>query len=149
MRKKDRFGLKVVVVLAAVLFAVAWIAGAEDKKPSGTVSIETTAVAAGIGYSWGEGVLTFNGKEYPFKVKGISVVDVGVSKVSAVGEVYNLERAEYFPGTFSAAEAGIAIGGGAGAQIMENQYGALMKLTSTKQGVQLKLAPEGLKVQFK
>ena len=77
------------------------------------------------------------------------VGDVGVSKVSAVGEVYNLERAEYFPGTFSAAEAGITIGGGAGAQIMENQYGALMKLTSTKQGVQLKLAPEGLKVQFK
>ena len=148
MKKRDRIGLVLVVALTVVLFASVGVMSAEE-KPSGTVTIETTAVAAGVGYSWGEGVLTFNGKEYPFKVKGLSVIDVGVSKVSAVGDVYHLKQAEDFPGTFSAAEAGIAVGGGAGAQIMKNQDGVLMKLTSTKQGVQLKLAPEGLEVQFK
>jgi hypothetical protein len=49
----------------------------------------------------------------------------------------------------SAAGAGIAVGAGVGASTMENQYGVVMTLTSTKAGVKLKLAPEGLKVQMK
>jgi hypothetical protein len=55
---------------------------AEDPKPSGAVSVETTSVAAGIGYQWGEGILTYEGKEYKFKVKGLSVIDVGISSIS-------------------------------------------------------------------
>lgn len=140
---------KVFVFVMVISFAVIGsVAYAEKGQPSGTVSIETTSVAVGIGYSWGEGVLNFQGKEYKFKIKGISVVDVGVSTISAKGHVYHLSRISDFPGTFSAAEAGIALGAGAGASTMENQYGVVMSLTSTKAGIKFKLAPEGLKVQL-
>lgn len=140
---------KVFVFLMVLSFSVIGsVAIAEEKQPSGTVSIQTKAVAVGIGYSWGEGVLNFQGKEYKFKIKGLSVVDVGVSSISAKGNVYHLSRVSDFPGTFTAAEAGIALGGGVGAQAMENQYGVVMNLTSTKAGIQLKLAPEGLKIQL-
>ncbi len=141
--------LLIVFMAVALLSVIGTAAGAEDTIPSGTVSIETKAVAVGVGFSWGEGVLNFQGKEYPFKIKGLSVVDLGISSISAQGEVYHLAKMSDFAGTFSAAEAGIAVGGGTGAQIMKNQNGVVMKLTSKKAGVQLKLAPEGLKVEMK
>jgi hypothetical protein len=145
-RVRKLFG---VITIALVSLCLVSVVQAEDAKPVGTVTIDTKAIAIGVGYSWGGGVLSFEGNDYPFEVKGLSIIDVGVSNVSAVGDVYKLEKVEDFAGTFSAAEAGIALGGGAGAQIMENQNGVLIKLTSTKQGVQLKLAPEGLSVKMK
>ena len=139
-----------VIALSALVFCVMGaVSQAEEAVPSGTVSIETKAVALGVGFSWGEGVLTFQGKEYPFKIKGLSVIDIGISSISAQGNVYHLNKIEDFAGTFSAVEAGIAVGGGAGAQAMKNQNGVLMEVTSRKAGIQLKLAPEGLKVEMK
>jgi hypothetical protein len=134
------------VLAVGVLFSSAALAAGDE--PSGTVSIETKSVAIGIGFSWGEGVLNYKGKEYKFKVKGLSVVDVGVTSVSATGHVYHLDKIEDFTGTYTAAEAGIAIGGGVGAQAMENQNGVVMQLTSTKTGIKVKLAPEGLEVKM-
>ncbi|MGI9538096.1 MAG: DUF1134 domain-containing protein [Desulfocapsaceae bacterium] len=135
------FGLSIIVISASTVIA-------EGTEPTATVAIETKAVAVGVGYSWGDGVLSFEGKEYTFKIKGVSVVDLGMSSISAQGDVYHLEKVEDFPGTFSAAEAGIAVGGGAGAQVMKNQNGVVMRVTSKNAGIQLKLAPEGLKVEM-
>ena len=146
--KKFKKLLVVLLMVALPLVLVSTIL-ADDAKPVGTVTIETKAVAVGVGWSWGEGTLTFEGKNYPFKIKGLSVVDVGISSVSAQGGVYKLTKLEDFAGTFTAVEAGIAVGGGAGASTMENQNGVVMKLTSKKAGVQLKLAAEGLKVEMK
>ena len=147
MRIKNRKLLSTFILVTVMLFASTALAGGEE--PSGTVSIETTSVAVGIGFQWGEGILKFQGKEYKFRLKGLSVVDVGFSKISAVGHVYHLNKVSDFPGTFSAVEAGIAIGAGVGAQTMENQYGVVMDLSSTKAGIKFKLAPEGIKVQMK
>ncbi len=146
--KNGKSLFQVFVVLAAVVFFTS-AAMASDAKPSGTVSIESKSVALGIGVQWGDGVLKYEGKEYNFKVNGLSVVDIGISTISAEGEVYHLAKIEDFVGTYTAAEAGIAVGGGAGAVAMKNQNGVVMKLTSTKAGIKLKLAPEGIKIQMK
>ena len=146
---KNYLKCSVIALSALVLCVMGTVSQAEEVVPSGTVSIETKAVALGVGFSWGEGVLTFQGKEYPFKIKGLSVIDIGVSSVSAQGNVYHLTKVEDFIGTFSASEAGIAVGGGAGAQAMKNQNGVVMEVTSKKAGIQLKLAPEGIKVEMK
>jgi hypothetical protein len=135
------------VLIAAMLFASAALASGE--KPSGTVSIELKSVAVGIGGEWGHGVLTFQGKEYKFKMNGFSVIDVGVSTISATGHVYHLKNVSDFAGTYSAAEAGIAVGAGAGASTMKNQNGVVMSLKSTKTGIKFKLAAEGVKIEMK
>jgi len=147
MKKSKNSFLCFVVMATVVLFASTGMAS--DAKPSGTVSIQTKAVALGVGVQWGSGVLKFQGKEYAFKVNGLSVVDVGISQVSAVGDVFSLNKIEDFAGTFTAADAGIAVGGGVGAVAMKNQNGVVMKLTSTQKGVKLKLAAEGIKIQMK
>jgi len=135
-----------IVLITCALFAATAVA--KDVQPSATVSIELTSVAVGVGGEWGHGVLTFQGKEYKFKMNGFSVVDVGVSKISATGNVYHLKNVSDFAGTYSAAEAGIAIGAGAGASTMKNQNGVVMSLTSKKAGIKFKLAAEGVKIEM-
>ena len=137
-----------ICVLAAGVLFVAGIASSQD-TPSGTVSVESKTVAVGIGVSWGDGKLSYQGKEYPFSLNGLSVVDLGISKVTAVGEVFNLKKVGDFSGNYVAAQAGAALGAGAGAVVMKNQNGVVMKLTGTGQGAQLTLAGKGVDVKLK
>ena len=135
-------------VVAAALVCVAGAAAAAD-KPSGTVTIESKSVALGIGVSWGDGKLHYQGKTHTFSVKGLSVVDVGVAKVSARGKVFHLNKLEDFAGTFAAVQAGAAVGGGLSAIALRNQNGVVLELTSTQTGVKFTLAGEGIEVKLK
>src|SRR5712691_12153654 len=104
-------------ILVAALLCVAGSTGAQDNT-SGTVTIESKSVALGVGVSWGDGTLQYDGKAYKFSLKGLSVLDIGVSKVSARGKVFNLKKAEDFAGTYAAAQAGAAVGGGMSAMTL-------------------------------
>jgi hypothetical protein len=122
---------------------------AEKAKPSGKVSVETKSVAAGIGVSWGDGKLNFKGKDYPFSVDGLSLVDWGISKASATGDVYNLTDIAQFGGTYVAAEAGLTLAGGMGGMVLRNQNGVIMHLRSVSRGAQLQLGASGLNIKLK
>jgi hypothetical protein len=135
-----------VLVITLSLFGSAF---AQEEKPDATLKLSKGQVAVGIGWSWGEGVLTFKGKHHPFKVDGLSVVDVGITKATAVGKVYHLNKLSDFNGTYTAAAAEATIGGGAGASTMKNQNGVVINLVSTTQGVNFKLAGEGTKFTLK
>ena len=115
---------------------------------SATLEISSKTIAIGIGVNWGNGILKFQGKDYKFKVNGLSVVDLGISSVSAAGDVYNLKSISDFAGNYSGGGAAIAVAGGSGIQELTNQKGVKIKIKSTKQGVQLKLAPEGVKIEL-
>ncbi len=111
---------------------------ADAKKPSGTVSIDETQFAFILGGSVGGGMLTFHGKEYPFKIGGITAgANVGVSKMGATGEVYDLKDISKFPGIYTKLDVGIALGGGVGGLRLKNENGVIMRLESRTQGLQL------------
>ena len=80
------------------------------------------------------------------KVEGLSVGDVGVTWASAAGKVYNLSNLSNFSGTYMAADAGATLGGGASATAMRNQNGVVIELTGTSQGLNIKLAVEGVRL---
>ena len=136
------------LALAGVLFTAA-LAVSQEGPPSGKVNIESKSVAIGVGVSWGDGTLTYQGKSHAFSVSGLSVVDLGVSKVSAAGDVFNLKKLEDFSGNYAAAQAGAAAGGGAGAVVMRNQHGVVLKLTGMSTGVKLALGPKGVDIKLK
>jgi hypothetical protein len=122
-------------------------AGQEDPNLSGTLTMTATSAAAGVGWTWGTGLLTLpNGKEYHFKISGLDVNAVGYIHVSAVGNVYHLKNVSDFAGTYVAGAAGATIGGGVGASTMRNEHGVVINLTSTSEGVDLRLAVSGMKV---
>jgi len=137
----------------ALLFLVMAVAStavaAEKATPSGKVSLESTSIAAGIGVTWGDGKLTFNGKDYPFSVEGLSLVDWGISKASAVGDVYNLTDVSKLAGNYVAAEAGFALAGGVGGMVLRNANGVVMHLRSVSQGAKLQLGTSGLTIKMK
>jgi hypothetical protein len=120
-----------------------------QEAATGKVMLESKSVAVGVGVSWGDGTLEYKGKKYPFTVQGLSVVDLGVSKVSAQGDVTNLKKVEDFAGTYTAAGAGATVGGGMAVAALKNQNGVEMKLTATTQGVKFALAGAGVTVKLK
>jgi hypothetical protein len=122
---------------------------AEKATPSGKVTIESTSIAAGIGVSWGDGKLTLKGKTYPFSIDGLSLVDWGISKAQATGDVYNLTDPAKLGGTYVAAEAGLTLAGGMGGMVLRNQDGVILHLRSVSQGARLTLGTSGLIIKMK
>jgi hypothetical protein len=141
--RRPVIGLVAVASLVAVL---AGLAGAQTKKPDATLTLSEGSVAAGIGFTWGKGRLSYKGKTYPVKVEGLSVGDVGVARATARGKVFNLTKLEEFSGNYVAAGAEATVGGGAGATMMRNQNGVIIELMSTTQGANFKLGAEGLRL---
>jgi Cu/Ag efflux protein CusF len=118
-------------------------------KVSGTVDVEAKAVALGLGFEWGSGTLTLDdGSVHHFKVRGLSAGDVGFSKIDASGDVYKLVQLQDFGGTYVSGAAGVALGKGGSAIVMENGKGVVMRLKSKQEGVRLTLAPEGFRVEL-
>ena len=138
--------LMAAVAVVGLAILTSGYAGGQDKKPDATVQLSGGSVAAGVGFSWGSGTLTYKGKQYPVKVEGLSVGEVGLSRATASGKVFDLKKLEDFSGNYTAASAGATVGGGAAASIMKNQNGVVIEMTSTTQGASLKLAPSGVRL---
>lgn len=135
------------VVLGGFVALAAGPVPAQDaKKPDATVKLSEGTVAAGIGWSWGKGTLTYKGKAHPFKVEGLSVGDVGISKAEATGNVFNLKKVEDFSGVYRAAGVGGTAVKGVGATALQNDKGVVIELKSATKGAELKVALEGLKL---
>lgn len=137
------------LTLMVLLLAAASNGNAAPPYPAGTVSIDLTSVAVGIGTSWGSGVLRYQGNTYRFKVSGLTVGDVGFSTVSAVGNVYYLHKPSDLAGNYAAVGAGVAVGGGVSGVSMQNQKGVQIQLYSVVQGVQLTIGPQGFNIQMR
>ncbi len=105
-------------------------------------------MAAGIGWSWGHGTLHYKGKDYRFKIEGLTVGEVGMTTAKATGNVYALKNLEDFDGVYGAAGAGITVQEGKGALALINTNKVQMVLTSQTKGASLKVAAEGLKVKL-
>ena len=135
-----------VLVLALVFSGAAFAAEKKtEKKPDATLTLTEGQVALGIGWSWGKGVLTYKGKKYPFKVEGLSVGDIGITKAEATGSVNNLKKLDDFSGKYLSAAAEATVGLGAGAVAMQNDKGVVVYLFPKTKGINLKLAGEGVK----
>lgn len=150
MRTIGTMGLVALMILGLV-------GGAADAKtkqratsdsgaPDATLRIEQTSVALGIGYQWGRGTLSFQRRTYSFKIDGLAVNAIGASRSEAIGYVYNLKSVGDFAGTYTAIEAGGAVGGGKGITSMKNSSGVRITLHTTSQGIEAKAAPEGVKI---
>jgi Cu/Ag efflux protein CusF len=118
-------------------------------KVSGTVTLESTSIAIGVGVTWGHGTLTMHdGSTHKIKVGGLSVVDLGISKISATGELFNLVEAKDLEGTFATGEAGITVIGGGSVSAMKNGNGVVLQLKSSQKGLKLTLAPGGMSIDL-
>lgn len=120
--------------------------------PDGTIKITSRMVAPGIGLSWGEGVLTYKGQDYPFTFKATGLfrdVDSKIAAAELSGRVFELKRLEDFGGNYQKVESKDSVSGGGTRAEMKNPKGVVVNLVSTVEGRKFTLAREGMDIEFK
>jgi hypothetical protein len=138
-----------ILSLAFCLMAGFAQAASKSMGPNATLQLSSGAVAAGVGISWGKGTLTYKGKQYPVSVSGLSLGKVGITKVTASGEVYHLKRLQDFSGTYTSATADITLASGRSGVTMKNQNGVLVVVHATSKGVDLTIGGSGVEMKLK
>jgi hypothetical protein len=124
----------------------------EERVASGLVTLNMKSVALGVGGSWGDGVLTYQGRNYPFSISGLSLVDVGISNYTGAGKVYDLSSPANLAGNYAAGQATFAVAGGDSAMSMKNQNGVsivILKNDGQESGTQFSIGPAGMKIMMK
>jgi hypothetical protein len=116
--------------------------------PPPFVELERKSVGAGLGVSWGEGTLYWEGEAHAFSVKGLRVGDLGLAKMIGEGYVQNLDQFEDFAGTYVAVGAGATAGKGGSAVTMRNEHGVVLSLLSKTEGMAVNLGAEGFQIQI-
>lgn len=121
----------------------------EKTKPSATVEFEVAQFRLIFGGQKGKGVLNYQGKKYPFAIKGASVgASIGYTETEATGTVHFLNKVEDFAGKYSGVDAGGTFVKGAGASSFENSKGVIMSLKSKSKGAALVLGMDGLEIEL-
>ena len=149
MRIMKQIGVLLFVLCLMAGFARAAAKEQKEQKPDATLQLKGGSFAAGVGFSWGGGTLTYKGKEYPISVSGLSLGKVGMTEVTASGEVYNLKKLADFDGNYTAAGAGMTLAGGRSAIAMKNQNGVRVGLAATSKGVDLTIGGAGVDMKIK
>ena len=145
---KAQVSLSLQLFILSVAFATCDVYG-QSPTPSGKISIESNSIALAVGVNWGEGLLTFKGKGKLFAVDGLTLVDVGIAKATAVGEVYNLTDVSQFEGTYLASEAGFILTGGMGGISMRNKHGVVLHLRGDSEEALLQLGRSGMTIKLR
>ena len=128
------------------------VSSAPAQAPDGTVKITSRLVSPGIGLSWGDGVLTYKGQDYPFifQAKGLfRDVDPSITAAELSGQVFNLKRLEVFNGTYHKVEADPSDAGAGSRATMKNLNGVVVNLVSTVEGRKFNLGPDGMSIKLK
>ena len=101
-----------------------------------------------MGASWGQSVLTFQGKTYLYQVRGLKVLSVGYRELSLNGDVYNLKNVNDLAGTFQKADpAGLTFIVGQKGLVIRNDRGVTINIKGQQTGLNLDLVQEGLTIQ--
>ena len=135
-------------LLAVSLLGVSRMALAQKRMPDATASITLTSLSFTGGIEWGKGELSFKGKNYTFKVKGLKAGAIGIKRDSVNARIYNLKKAKDLGGTFLVGEAAATIAGGGSARVMKNQNGVEMHLFSVTMGADFTLGAKGLTIRM-
>ena len=102
-----------------------------------------------VGAGSGDGMLTFMGGQYPFKIGGVSFgATIGLSETQLVGTAHHLHSPGDLAGAYSGGAAGVAVAGGGGVAQYSNPNGVILKLRGRQVGFKLSLAINGMSISM-
>ena len=104
---KHSMGLAMLFVLVA-----SGLATPSYAQAPGYVSVVFARAGLIVGAGGGRGVLTYRGRDYPFRVSGLSLgIAIGASAMRLTGRVSGLRELQDFSGSYDAVGAGGALVG--------------------------------------
>jgi hypothetical protein len=134
-------GERMTIFRSGWIAAMAVVMAASLAAPSfaATGAVRVTIAKAGfvVGGGGGKGVLTFDHRNYPFTVQGLSVgLTAGASVSKLVGRAKYIKDVGDFSGTYSVVGAGAALAGGVGGVSLRNDKGVTIHLQGYRAGLE-------------
>ncbi len=132
------------------LFSVVVFATPSLTQTPGHVRVKLVKAGLMVGAGGGSGVLTYHGRDYPFRVSGLSIgVTAGASVSRLEGRASGIRQLSDFAGTFSAVGAGGALVGGAGGVELGNEKGVRIVLRGPKAGMEFAANLSSIQISLK
>jgi hypothetical protein len=143
--------LKYAISAGLILLLLSGCAGIE--KPAGTASatltIEGSLASYYAGASSGDGVLSYQGQEYPFTLTAVGGGGSAAESISATGQVYNLSALEDFPGKYTSHRKGITVGKGGFTALLKSDRGVQIYLEGEATGVGSSMGMSSVEIELK
>lgn len=137
------------LVAALGVLSSALAAQAADLQQSGTVRISQVQIAFLGSGNLGGGTLSIGGKNYAFDVGGLGIGGIGVSRMEAVGEVYNLKNLSDFEGAYLQARYGGVIKERSMGELwLSNPFGVFIRLDAERSGLALAVGADAVYIRF-
>ena len=119
------------------LFAVVLPAASSFAQAPGYVRVKFVKAGVMVGAGGGSGVLTYRGRDYPFRVSGLSLgVTAGASVSRLEGWASGIRQVSDFAGTYSSVGGGGALVGGIGGVRLGNEKGVVIALRGPRAGME-------------
>ncbi len=126
--------------IAIVVLALAFATPVTPSLAQAAGQVRAKIVKAGflIGGGGGRGVLTYRGKNYAFKITGMSFgITVGATVGRFDGWASGIREVSDFAGTYSSVGGGFALVGGVNGVHLRNEKGVTIVLQGPKAGLEL------------
>ncbi|MBR0955019.1 hypothetical protein [Bradyrhizobium canariense] len=130
--------LRPFLVRLAVLALLAFVSTTPSlAQVSGQVRVKIVKAGLLVGGGAGTGVLTYRGRNYPFRVTGLSLgVTAGASFGRLEGRASGIREVRDFAGTYSSVGGGAALIGGINGVQLRNDKGITIVLQGPKAGLE-------------
>lgn len=141
----------VVSSLAAIaLFALSAPVTPASAQAPGYVRVKLVKAGLLVGAGGGSGVVTYRGRDYPFRVSGLSFgVAAGASVSRLEGWATGIKQIGDFAGTYSSVGGGGAFVGGFGGVQLSNDKGVRIALQGLRAGMEFASNVSGVRISLK
>lgn len=124
------------MALLGLLALATLVSQAQAKDGHVSVTFTKAALVGGVGA--GRGVLTFEGRDHPFTVYGLSLgLALGSSVTHLDGRAAYMSKLSDFPGSYRSVGLGGALAGGVGGVQLKNKRGVIITLQGPRAGLEL------------
>jgi|SRR5271166_212323 len=136
------------LVSGAALASGALLSPAE--AATGSISIRIFSAGFIFGVSGGQGILSFEGQQYPLSIGGISAgATIGASGTELVGTASHLHSPADIQGIYSAVGAGLSVAGGRSAAQLSNARGVVLRLRGRQVGFMFSIDLSGMQISLR
>ena len=134
---------RIVRFAAVALFAAILPATSSLAQAPGYVRVKLVKGGLMVGAGGGSGVLMYRGRDYPFRVSGLSLgVTAGASVSRLEGWASGIRQVSDFAGTYSSVGGGGAFVGGFGGIQLGNEKGVRIALLGPRAGMEFAAKPQ-------
>jgi hypothetical protein len=137
------------VGLAILVLFVAGSPTPLQAQAMGEVSVVFGKAALIVGAGAGRGVLTYRGRDYSFRVSGLSLgLTAGASAMRLTGRASGIRDVKDFAGTYDAVGGSGVLVGGAGGVQMTNAKGVTISLQGLGAGLEFATNRSGIRISL-